>query len=553
MNKDVIYIDVEDDVTAIIGKVKDAKEKIVALVPPKRIGVLQSTVNLRILQRTAKTAGKHLVLITNDQSLIPLAAGASIPVAKNLQSKPEIPEIAALKVDDDDDIIDGGQLPVGEHAASAEPARPSKKARIPVSTGDADPKTSRALPPKDGESPRKPKAGAGKVPNFNAFRKKLIIIIVLIIALIGFFVWAIWFAPKATVEITAKTSNVNVNTSVMLGAAQQTDASKGTMRTVQVEEKQEAAVDFEATGTEEQGEAAGGTVTLSKSSPNSKKVPIGTGFSNGDCTFVTRTEVTVPGASPSWNGSGFTTVAGTVDVKVKATAIGEQCNLSARKYDSTVDGVSAKGGDMTGGVKKVLKIVTQADVQKASEQIASQNNGDVKTKLQQKFGKDVKAIDSSLRTIKSDVVATPQVGQEAPEGKAKLVSTVTYAMDGVASADLESFIKAAASSKLSKENDQRVYETNTSSAQLADFAANDTGGTATLSATTQVGPQIKDDDIKTRVKGKRFSDIQSDLKTIQGVDDVDVKLSPFWVSKVPNDEAKITVKFKLINTAKNGS
>ncbi|MBH1980895.1 hypothetical protein I8H89_05245, partial [Candidatus Saccharibacteria bacterium] len=119
MNKDVIYIDVEDDVTAIIGKVKDSKEKVVALVPPKRTGVLQSAVNLRILQRTAKNAGKHIVLITNDQSLIPLAAGASIPVAKNLQSKPEIPEIAALKVDDDDDIIDGSQLPVGEHAATA--------------------------------------------------------------------------------------------------------------------------------------------------------------------------------------------------------------------------------------------------------------------------------------------------------------------------------------------------------------------------------------------------------------------------------------------------
>ena len=36
MNKDVIYVDVDDDVTAIIGKIKNAKEKIIALVPPKR-------------------------------------------------------------------------------------------------------------------------------------------------------------------------------------------------------------------------------------------------------------------------------------------------------------------------------------------------------------------------------------------------------------------------------------------------------------------------------------------------------------------------------------
>lgn len=93
MNKDVIYIDVEDDITAIISKVKSSKEKIVALVPPKRVGVLQSAVNLRLLQRTATQSDKRIVLITNNQALAALSAAASIPVAKNLQSKPELAEM----------------------------------------------------------------------------------------------------------------------------------------------------------------------------------------------------------------------------------------------------------------------------------------------------------------------------------------------------------------------------------------------------------------------------------------------------------------------------
>src|SRR6218665_2514188 len=116
MNKDVIYIDVDDDVTAIIGKIKKAKEKIVALVPPKRAGALQSAVNLRLLERMAKNDKKQLVLITNNQALVALAASAKIPVAKNLQSKPELAEVAAIVVDDGDDIIDGSELPVGDHA-----------------------------------------------------------------------------------------------------------------------------------------------------------------------------------------------------------------------------------------------------------------------------------------------------------------------------------------------------------------------------------------------------------------------------------------------------
>src|ERR1051325_6917294 len=93
MNKDVIYIDIEDDITAIIGKVKEASNKIVALVPPKRVGVLQSAVNLKLLQKAAKAADRRVVLITSDHSLMALAAGLSLPVARNLQSRPEIPKM----------------------------------------------------------------------------------------------------------------------------------------------------------------------------------------------------------------------------------------------------------------------------------------------------------------------------------------------------------------------------------------------------------------------------------------------------------------------------
>src|SRR5690554_2542218 len=114
MKKDVIYIDIEDDITSIIEKVKEAGSKVIALVPPKRAGVLQSVVNLKLLQRTAEADDKRLVLITNDRSLTALASGVQIPVAKNLQSKPELAPVAALAVDDEE-IIDDDTLSVGDH------------------------------------------------------------------------------------------------------------------------------------------------------------------------------------------------------------------------------------------------------------------------------------------------------------------------------------------------------------------------------------------------------------------------------------------------------
>ena len=540
MNKDVIYIDVDDDITAISGKLKASKEKIVALVPPKRVGVLQSAVNLRILQRVAKQADKRLVLITNDQTLIPLAAGASIPVARNLQSKPEVPDIPALKVDEGDDIIEGAELPVGELTNSANPKqRAADKAATAVMAEKA-----LASPPSKNGSPKRPKS-VQKVPNFNTFRKKFFIIGAVLLLLVAFLIWAIMFAPRATVEITAKTSEESVRTSVTLSDTATTNAEKGVLRAETVTDRQDNSVEFAATGTREEGEAATGTLTLTRSVGGSVKVPLGSGFSNGDCTFVTSSEATVPGASLEIGGAGI--VPGTADVRVKATDIGEQCNLSARSYSSTVNGVGARGNAMSGGSKRTLKIVTQADVQKAAEQIAAQNTDEKKAALAQKFDKDVKVIDDSFTTAGGEATPSPQVGQEAPNGTAKLTSSITYSLTGVAKDELESFLKAALKSKLSRENNQRVYEAGASDATFSDFSVSEQGASATVESKGKVGPQLQDDEVKKRAVGKRFGDIQSDLKSIQGIDDVEVKFWPFWVNTVPEDESKVTVKFRLEN------
>ncbi|MDB5177627.1 MAG: hypothetical protein JWO61_10, partial [Candidatus Saccharibacteria bacterium] len=256
MNKDVIYIDVDDDITAIIGKVKDSKEGIVALVPPKRVGILQSAVNLRLLDRAAKGADKRLVLITNNQALIALAAAAKLRVAKNLQSKPEFPEIAALEVDEGEDIIDGADLPIGDHARTA---------GIPDDENDTDKAAAsliaapKASPPTGGTPPRPPKSKKGsRVPNFDSFRKKLLIGIGAGILLIGFLVWALFFAAHATVVITARTSTENVSKTITLSPTTATSFSAGVIKAVRQEQKKPQSVEFDATGEQNKGEKASG-------------------------------------------------------------------------------------------------------------------------------------------------------------------------------------------------------------------------------------------------------------------------------------------------------
>jgi hypothetical protein len=560
MNKDVIYIDVEDDITAILGKVKDANAKIVALVPPKRIGVLQSTVNLRLLARAATQAKKHLVIITNNPALMALAASAKLPVAKNLQSKPEIAQIAALSTDDGEDIIDGAQLPVGEHAKTAGVT----PALIPVHNAAVDEAISedvaeelprRAQPPAPGQALAKPRAKSGiKVPNFSDFRKKFMLVIAGAILLLGFLVWGIFFAPRATVLITARTTDSSVNDAITLGDGLSTDVTAKTIKSATQSTKKTETIEFAATGTKDVGEKATGTINIKNCDSNTSfTIPANTTFTaNSGHKFTNAAAVTVPGFSGSASACRITGAgAGQASVSVAASAIGPEYNLSARSY--TIAGVSgdvyANGTDMSGGTSKKVTVVSAEDVQKATEQLKQQDSAAIKKELTAKFGKDVKVIDATFKGTQATPAATPAIDQEVPAGtKPKLTSEVTYSISAVDKNELNDYLNDHYAKQLEGLKDQRTYDNGAGGVTFTNVNATDSGFTANLVATAKIGPKIEDSVIKNTAKGKRYGEIQSSIEAISGVDNVDVKFWPFWVSSAPNDVKKITVEFKLNDT-----
>lgn len=550
MQKDVVYIDVEDDITAIIGKVKAAKEKVVALVPPKRIGVLQSAVNLRLLARAGTQSKKHVVLITNNQALISLASSALIPVAKNLQSKPELAEIPALSVDDDDDIIDGEQLPVGELAKTADATPPTGVPDSAISgldIDDDDAKSVRAKPPIAGAAVAKPKVKSGvKVPSFSTFRKKIFIFGGLGVLLIGFLIWAVWFAPRATLVIDARTTDKAINSEAAFGSDVTTSFDDATIKSLSQQEKDVATIEFDATGSKDVGEKATGQVKLSTQALSSTAVPAGTSLAtpNG-LVFITSANATIP-ASTIGPGCFPTACAGSATVAVTAAASGTSYNGASGDLSGAGSGVSASlTGATAGGTEKIVKIVLQADVVKATEQLESQNSDEIKKKLAAKFGTSDIVIDSSFAKSGGDATPSPAIGQEVASGKAKLTRDTTYTMTAVSKSDLDTYLKSAAEKTLANKDEQRVYETGLAKATITEFKAGDRVGTATVSTTSQIGPKIDEAKIKDSVKGKRFGEIQADLQSIDGVNNADTKFWPFWVKTVPNDVNKIKIEFKL--------
>lgn len=537
MTKDVIYIDVEDDITTIVGKIKASKEKIIALVPPSRVGVLQSAVNMRLLQRTAEQAKKRVVLISNNQALTTLAATAKIPVAKNLQSKPEMPEVPVLKVDGDD-IIDGEKLPVGELAKTSTSSKKADAAVAAVIKAGA-------VDTSDGSSGAKSgKSKGAKVPNFSTFRKKLLLIGGGVLLFIGFLVWAIWFAPRATVVITAKTTTVTVDKNVKLAAGGATDVKADVIKSIRQEKKRDLSVEFTATGKKKVGQEAAGAMKLTRTSISSTPLTVaaGTAFSSGDYTFVSTESATLAGTTVGPGGN----IQDTATVRVKATSIGEEYNLSARGYVSNVGGFSAQGSAMTGGSSREVTVVSEDDVKRAAEKLSEQKTDDLRAELSGAFGGSSIVVKESYSEKNSEPSPSVAVDSEA-SGPVVLKSTITASMQAIDKTDLSQFLEKTIEAEIGGKKAQKVYSNGGDGVKFAQFTETDESTRVRITANGVVGPAIDEAAVKEQVRGKNYGDIQASLEAIEGVDDVDTKFWPFWVRTVPNDVKRITIEFKLQN------
>ena len=539
MNKDVIYIDVEDDITNIVSKIKDSKARIVALVPPKRVGILQSAVNMRLLNRAAENAEKRIVLITSDQALSGLAAAARIPVAKTLQSRPEIAEIPAIDVDDGDDVIDGSEIPVGELADRATPkARNKANDAIDAAIAEDEKPTKPAKPAKP--------AGKGKpkVPDFNVFRKKLVLIGGGIVLFVLFMVWAIWFAPHATVVITAKTTTSTVDKSVTLKQDGKVDAANNIVKSLRQEQKKDISVDFTPTGKKKVGEKASGTMHLVRTSVSSLTltIPAGTSFSSGDYTFVSTEPASLSGTSIGPGG----VIPSVATVKVQATQVGSEYNLSSRSYSSNVSGFSAAGTAMSGGSSREVTVVSADDVAKAKVKLDAQKDTSLQSAVKALFPSSSIVINESYQEARSNPTPSVAIDHEA-SGTVQLKTTATASMQGIDRSDMKQFLEDTLKKEIGSKKNQKIYNDGSNEVKFAQYSERNNAVQVRLTANAKIGPEIDEHKVKEQVKGRNYGDVQSSLESIEGVQDVDTKFSPFWVRTVPNNDKHISIEFKLDN------
>ncbi|MCK4635981.1 MAG: hypothetical protein KAT32_03885 [Candidatus Moranbacteria bacterium] len=79
-NQEKLYIDVDEEITTVVDRLRHTPTKQIAVVVPQRALLLQSIVNLKLLARESKKLKKNLILMTKDEEGIVFASRAGIKV-----------------------------------------------------------------------------------------------------------------------------------------------------------------------------------------------------------------------------------------------------------------------------------------------------------------------------------------------------------------------------------------------------------------------------------------------------------------------------------------
>ena len=567
MNKDIVYIEPEDDITDIITKIEKSKSKIVALVPPKKAGILRSIVNIKLISKAATAAEKTAVLVTTDPSIVKLAAATKIPVTKNLQSAPSIPTLEETdntsseelrEPTEDAEDTEGEETTEDENEVEEETEKEAEETEKTEDDEDAEEKK----PAKDKKaSAKKSKSLSDKKNKFISWikdHKKLAIFSgVGILILILMLIWAFAIAPAVNIFVSIKTDANNFSEAVSFVKEQsQENIKEGKIYLEERKIETTNEVEFEATGQKNIGEKATGDLVVYSyfSADGANPVNAGTVFKLNGLSYVASENITL-----SWQGDltscenkdketdpvidrGKIKCLISGRVKVTAAEPGSKYNVPASStgWDTVANVAVYSDKAMSGGTDDIITVVQQSDVEKAKNELGSSKESENKEKLYETIPDDALIVESTFDQTTSKAVSTPAVDEEVKDGvKPTLKTTTTTSVYTIDKAKLEELIKE----KINLPEDKKIFEIR--NVYIDGFKESDDGLIGKLKAVYFTGPRITETELVEKIMGKGIGDARREIKDIDGVSDVKMDPSHPWVMRVPKNSNKISMTFEI--------
>jgi len=516
---------------------------------------------MKLLKRSAEQANKQLVLITTEAGLLPLAGAVGLYVADSLQSKPEIPPVPnrVAPKGEDEVVLDDEEYTAENAGDQPVGVLVDKSGTGLVISSSVDTEDTPATPAAAAAAAVKSKAGALaknkklRVPNFNKFRLMLALGVLGVLLIIGLIYYLVALLPKAQIAISTNAQDVNSSLDVSLDTtASKVDVAKAIVPATAVQQQKTYTKQVDATGKQNLGEKATGNVVMTVcvsgfDFPND--VATGTGISAGGQTFITQKRASFSPDGPDPANSCYRYKSGSI--KITAQTAGTAYNKDSGTTFAVNGRPDVKAiGSADGGTDDIRQVVSQSDIDNAQGQINT-NDTAIKEALYQQLTQDgLFGIRATFKASKPTVSSSSQVGDEA--STVTVTSAITYTMYGTKRDNLVQLINDDVSQQVDTSK-QGIISDGLDKASFGYQDGSDTTARVEMSATATVGPKIDEAAIRQQVAGKKSGEAKDTIGQIPGVTDVQVKLSPFWLTAIPSNPDKITVTIGKAAPAPSGS
>ncbi len=499
-----ISVGKSDEVALVVEKIIDSDAKEVVLSIPRFSKLADSLSNFHLISREAKLLRKKILIESVDDKVIELS---------NLSGLESLNPILSRSRRQFYDIVS------------------SKKTR--EDSEEADIKQKKLV-----ESVNKKSVSSrirGRLRGFIGGGAILAVVIV-----VG--VVAANVLPKADIKIIAAKREWAYKDSVRAEKSATIDATLATVPGQAFSEKKTQQLSFPASGKKNVQQKAAGVITIYNGySSDPQPLVATTRFLAPDGKIFRLAQSIIVPAAKIVEGK---IVASSLDASVVADQPGPAYNIGPVSYFSIpgfkgTPKYQAFYGEskaaMTGGFVGEAAYPTDADLQKAKTAVADSLGKALKDELAKKIPADFKIIDgaSGLTISKQNVITqVDSVGNFSVSADGQL-NAIAFK-----EADVLKMLVGKIDKEFSGDFIIKKYELTYGKAR-ADFSAGRASFPIDFKST--VAKKIDADSLRTQFLGKSETELKTAVNALPDLDSAVISLWPFWVTRVPNNLAKVTV------------
>ena len=579
---EIIYLEPDDDITSVIGRIKEIAPSSVSLVIPRGGNIAQSIVNLKLLKREIEKIDKTVSLVANDKISKNLASQVGISVYSTVQEAKNAKPTAAVgatsvfgenirinRYNREDEevpenttesaVVDEQDMPefTPKETEDKKPDLKSKTVNEPREEIPSPVHAERPIKHIGTHAPNDAPNGAKFRSRNLSSRKKPIIIIASIVVVIALVVSVI-FLPKADASIVLKTESIKAEPVITIDKnIVAVDTKAGAVPGVLVFSEDELTKEFTATGTKNAGTKATGQVVFYNydyNDTNPKTIAAGTTLIASGKNFVTSASATIPVASATIVG-GAIKVTPSVSAKVSITAsdAGEEYNLAPSRFDISGYSTAQKqlvyaqsDAALSGGTTKKVTVVSDEDLKKAQEETQAELDQKIISAISEKATKDNKIIiNQEVKISNNSTESSKKSGEEA--------TTFTFKISakGETLAYSESQLREAIVAKVNADLPTDQMLVNPDKTELAfdvkESKPDEGKYILTVHFDGKKGKKYDASLIRKQITNQKYGTALATISNLSDVEKATLTIWPKFVPRTPLINSRVNVKFDYSN------